>query len=244
MLRWAAILGIVGFLSGFVGPMVLAPDANQGPMLGIFITGPGGLLLGIILGWAVGALKVSQHAASRLLVGVATVGAATTLYFCVPQPSFRADIIDGEIRQCYAPESMREKTVERLNRIAASRPPPRNPVQWGDAFDRALAENKGVVIEMHVLRRSRLYENQAPWNRGTLVARPWTAVDAETKYFASYLGKDCTAYAIGTRSVLAATGHVAIWPPAFIGEMLGIKVAAPLSAAAANLLKPEGAPPN
>ena len=33
------------------GPMVFAPDANQGPLLGIFITGPLGTLLGAIGGF-------------------------------------------------------------------------------------------------------------------------------------------------------------------------------------------------
>ena len=58
--RWPGILrraltpalqvGLIGFAAGFFGPMLLAPDANQGPMLGIFITGPGGFLLGLIYG--------------------------------------------------------------------------------------------------------------------------------------------------------------------------------------------------
>ena len=245
MLRWVTVLGIAGFLSGFIGPMVLAPDANQGPMLGIFITGPGGLLLGAILGGLVGVLKVPQPIAARLLAGVATVGTVVTLYFCVPAPSFRAEVIDGEIRLCVPVESMRDKTVERLNRITAGRPPLRNPIQWADSFNRALAENKGVVIAVHVVRRSKLYENRALWNRGTLVARPWTGVDAETKYFTGYLGNDCAAYAIGTRSLLAVTGNVAIWPPAYIGEMLELKVAAPPSAAfAAALAKAASAAPN
>jgi hypothetical protein len=38
--------GAIGFTAGFFGPMILAPDANQGPLLGIFITGPLGFLLG------------------------------------------------------------------------------------------------------------------------------------------------------------------------------------------------------
>ncbi|MFO1141505.1 MAG: hypothetical protein U1E59_03795 [Amaricoccus sp.] len=50
MLRWAAILGGIGFAAGFLGPMILAPGANQGPMLGIFITGPLGFLLGLAVG--------------------------------------------------------------------------------------------------------------------------------------------------------------------------------------------------
>jgi hypothetical protein len=46
----AAIIGLVSFLAGFFGPMILASDANQGPMLGIFITGPLGFLAGIFVG--------------------------------------------------------------------------------------------------------------------------------------------------------------------------------------------------
>jgi hypothetical protein len=46
----AAILGGLGFLAGFVGPMIFAPDANQGPMLGLFITGPAGVVIGAIAG--------------------------------------------------------------------------------------------------------------------------------------------------------------------------------------------------
>jgi len=50
MMRWAAILGFAGFISGFFGPMIFRPDANQGPMLGIFITGPLGVLVGALFG--------------------------------------------------------------------------------------------------------------------------------------------------------------------------------------------------
>jgi hypothetical protein len=48
--RGALIVGGIGFCAGFFGPMVFAPDANQGPLLGIFITGPLGVLLGAIGG--------------------------------------------------------------------------------------------------------------------------------------------------------------------------------------------------
>jgi len=43
---WAGIVGAVGFCGGFFGPMVFAPQANQGPLLGLFITGPLGLVAG------------------------------------------------------------------------------------------------------------------------------------------------------------------------------------------------------
>lgn len=46
----ALIGGGAGFALGFFGPMVFAPGANQGPMLGIFITGPLGLPVGALIG--------------------------------------------------------------------------------------------------------------------------------------------------------------------------------------------------
>ncbi len=47
---WAMMVGGICFAVGFFGPIVWAPDANQGPLLGIFITGPLGFLLGIAIG--------------------------------------------------------------------------------------------------------------------------------------------------------------------------------------------------
>ena len=49
-LRPALLLGGVGFALGFFGPMIFAPGANQGPLLGILITGPGGFALGLAVG--------------------------------------------------------------------------------------------------------------------------------------------------------------------------------------------------
>ena len=49
-LYWAAVVGGIGFVGGFLGPIVLTPDANQGPLLGLFITGPLGFLIGGIGG--------------------------------------------------------------------------------------------------------------------------------------------------------------------------------------------------
>jgi hypothetical protein len=46
----AFVTGVIGFVIGLVGPMIVAPDANQGPMLGIFITGPLGVVLGAVGG--------------------------------------------------------------------------------------------------------------------------------------------------------------------------------------------------
>ncbi len=46
----AFIIGGIGFIGGFFGPIIFSPSSNQGPLLGIFITGPLGFLLGALGG--------------------------------------------------------------------------------------------------------------------------------------------------------------------------------------------------
>ena len=51
ILKIGLITGGIFFVLGYVGPILLFPGANQGPLLGIFITGPLGLIAGVIY-WA------------------------------------------------------------------------------------------------------------------------------------------------------------------------------------------------
>lgn len=50
----AFLFGSVGFVVGFFGPMLIAmlvgSDANLGPLWGIFILGPGGVICGFFVG--------------------------------------------------------------------------------------------------------------------------------------------------------------------------------------------------
>ena len=57
------IIGSIGFILGFFGPIIFKPDSNQGPLLGIFITGPLSFIIGLISGavfWKVKRYKKSQ----------------------------------------------------------------------------------------------------------------------------------------------------------------------------------------
>jgi hypothetical protein len=53
--RGGALVGAVSFVLGFVGPLILQPHANLGPLLGIFVTGPLGFFIG-----ALGALVLQK----------------------------------------------------------------------------------------------------------------------------------------------------------------------------------------
>jgi hypothetical protein len=56
----ALIIGGIGFIAGFIGPIIFTPQANQGPLLGIFITGPLGFVVGAIFGAIVGCIRTRK----------------------------------------------------------------------------------------------------------------------------------------------------------------------------------------
>jgi hypothetical protein len=228
MIRWAVVLGITGFVCGFVGPMVLAPDSNQGPMLGIFITGPAAAMLGATLGVVVGAMNVSAATAARLLAGAIVLVATITLYFAIPEPHYYADAVEGEIRECTTPDLLRDDAVKRLNELAANHAPLPQPVAWDEAFDKALDQDHGVLLEVHLSRYRRLYRREARWNRDTLEAGPWVGSDATATYYAIYGGPECDGYAAGPDTQFNVVSRVGIWPPAGLAEMLNVSVATPL----------------
>jgi hypothetical protein len=60
-LQWAFIVGGIGFALGFFGPIIFMPGANQGPMLGIFITGPLGFVAGDVGGFLRSLRAMSQQ---------------------------------------------------------------------------------------------------------------------------------------------------------------------------------------
>lgn len=47
----ALILGGLFFVIGFLGPMAISKDTDQGPMIGLFIAAPLGLIVGAIGGY-------------------------------------------------------------------------------------------------------------------------------------------------------------------------------------------------
>ena len=58
VVRVAFVTGVIGFAVGFLSLPLWALDPNQGPLLGIFVTGPAGFVLGTALGWLYARLRI------------------------------------------------------------------------------------------------------------------------------------------------------------------------------------------
>lgn len=57
------IVGAIGFISGFFGPIIFNWGGNQGPLFGIFFTGPLGFMIGLISGAIYWKIKRRKHIA-------------------------------------------------------------------------------------------------------------------------------------------------------------------------------------
>ena len=61
----AFLLGGIGFVAGFFGPLLIGvlvgSKASQGPLWGIFILGPGGVVLDTIVGTVIGFKKTRNR---------------------------------------------------------------------------------------------------------------------------------------------------------------------------------------
>lgn len=75
ILVWAICVGAVSFVAGFFGPLFFS-KSNLDPLLGVFVTGP----LGILAGALVGALSVAKESGRLSIACVGSVWAMTLLY--------------------------------------------------------------------------------------------------------------------------------------------------------------------
>ena len=201
----AVVLGVVGFLSGFLGPMILNPGANQGPMLGIFMTGPGGFVLGWIIGYVCAERDMGWRKQVKTFCVVSIVGGGLILFFCLISPSDinRGIVLDGEIRGCQSAEKLAaEKVTEWRNyfqKIDYLTPRP----GWENDLDRMVAADQGVIIELFIHRQWALYEKAKPWNRGEIRSRSSNKDTKKTlTYYSRINGSSCSDYQIGKRQLL------------------------------------------
>jgi hypothetical protein len=181
-LRWVLILGAVGFAAGFFGPLIFVPEANQGPLVGIFISGPAGAALGFVLYLACRLFSVSARTQWRLLSGTAVVGAVATLIAVQPQSALRGTLYDTEVKSCMLPIASEAEVIRDWEKRIADVTWAAPRSGWQQDMHQTLADAPGILVQADVVRENRVFENRKPWNRGSIFAQGWKE-KSETKTF-------------------------------------------------------------
>jgi len=229
---WVALPAALGFVAGFLGPVVLNPGANQGPLLGIFITGPGGAVLGLFAGLVTRPLRLPAAREWQVLIGVSAALVLWTLNMSLPPPQRIGTVLDAEVATCSPPSEALDRALGHWERRLAgtdARP------GWQADARAAVAADAAVVLELTAVRSFGIYESRKPWNRGRLQARSETPAGAPQRLYARYAGGACGAYRVGMRGMYYAsrdqgpTGRgPREWPPTSdVARFLGLAVVVP-----------------
>jgi hypothetical protein len=235
-LAWAAALGASGFAAGFFGPMILSPESNIGPIVGLLFTGPGGAVAGFVLGMVFAFLPLSGVARSRVLAFLCAVLALGTLYAVLPEPAVRGYVIDARVEACDRPARGIDEAMERwegaLKRVTWAKPPAR----WKEAAARNVEDDPGVVLTVRIHRKRAILRHRRPWDRGATSAGPWIEVDESKAYYDAREGADCRAYLARPQALywphvdsdFDPTKPAREWPPTDTLGFLGLQALDPV----------------
>lgn len=194
-LGWVAILGAVGFLTGFLGPMIFVPEANQGPMVGIFISGPAGVALGFVLYATCKLLNLSAQSQWRMLSFAAILGGVVVLLAVQPRPALRGTLYDGEVKACRSPREAEEEILQywedRIAKVTWAEP----RSGWQQDMHEMLERAPGILVSVEVTQENKVFERRKPWNRGAIFASGWQSISEAKSFY--YPAGSCNDFPIG-----------------------------------------------
>ncbi len=191
---WVVALGATGFVAGFFGPIALNPDANQGPLLGLLITGPGGAFAGLIAGLLFRVLPISNGVRAGALLAASAALGLTTLWFCLPQPTVLGYVIDATVAECTRPADLAKNALARWQAAVARTTWATPPAGWQQRALATVDHDPGVVLTLNVARRVAILEHRKPWDFGRRDAGPWRPATRTETYYANDESGSCAAY--------------------------------------------------
>ncbi|MEP6834958.1 MAG: hypothetical protein ABJB74_16345 [Gemmatimonas sp.] len=197
LLNWVLTLGACGLVAGIWGPIRFNPQFQMGPLIGVFMTGPLGAILGVagyfISRWMHWPMPVQW----RVIAVTAVLLVAGTILSSFPAPEFKAFIVNSTVVRCRPVSALRDELLahwkERVDNIKSTEP----AVGWPQQMATTVQSAQGFVIDVHVVRRTEIRVNRKPWNRGTLVALDRTKPDETTSYFDDSVKASCANYVEG-----------------------------------------------
>ncbi len=235
---WALALGGTGFAAGFFGPIALNPEANQGPLVGLFITGPGGALSGLVLGAIFRFASFPRAVHAKALLTTCAALALATLYFCLPPPKVLAHVIDAEVAECARPSEFAPQSLKQWEEAAQRATWHTPPANWREVALRNVDADPGLVLTMRIARRATIYEHRKPWDFHRKTISAWASVESPERYYANEEGHDCTDYLAEPRKLyvpfVRAPAQPAeasrVWPPTDVTSFLRLMEIGPVPA--------------
>jgi hypothetical protein len=214
VLTWVLVLGIGGFLAGFVGPMILQPESNQGPLVGIFITGPLGALLGLVVGLIARFLPITNGTRSAAMWTLCATLVLVTLFYCLPEPERQGALIDGGIAKCESPASLIDAGIADWEKRVAQVTWSQARSGWQVEARRTVETTPGVVLTLDAQRQNLIRKHRKPWNSGRIDTEGWKPATESRRYFVDYNGSDCASYTSPTPLLYERFGQGSnVWPP-------------------------------
>jgi len=240
---WAITLGLVGLISGsFIPGLLDAKPGNMQAIVGIFITGPFGIFLGIVLGALVQRLKISPPKRRWLLSGVASFYLIGIVYMSVPYYSFSTYLVDGKIVACknvqplfetrwdywrkeHARVMRGETDMDRGNADLVRQRG--SDINWEQDIEMKIRERLGVVLTVQVIQKASVYE--AYWTTGHVSRKvEWEDVNRTEDFFSEHNGPSCESYVVGQQAYYQSNSEA--WdryPPRNLPAFLGLHVIKP-----------------
>jgi hypothetical protein len=211
------MIGAAAFLAGFVGPIILSPEANQGPLLGIFITGPLGLMAGAIAGVVLPWIVPERHRIRVLVVLAATTCLGILAGIAgFKGPEFVGRLYHAEFTERGQAVKLIPSAIRRWEEMAKQYP---HAPKTGWQQDRTgmVQTAGGKVVGLRQAKVWFVYRERKPWSKGRhhYVAQP---LEAELE---AYAAQDLVMTSPGWFLALASDVPPD-WPPRNPGDFLGI----------------------
>jgi hypothetical protein len=217
-------MGFAGFICGYFGPVVLTPDATVGPLLGIFITGPAGALIGALIGAGAALARLKPAAFTMLAATCTSVVAGATLYAALPEDRWEGIIIDASIRGCSSPDTLADGAIAewgKWNKEAWSAPRP----GWKEDVADMLQRDRGVVLTMFVYRQRDVFRQRKPWNKDVLRATPWRESARMEVFFDRGTEGSCSPYPLGRGAFYSTEWEASsVSPSDIVSSFLGLSL--------------------
>lgn len=211
------LMGAAGFLAGFFGPIAFEPGANQGPLLGMFITGPLGVVAGVVLGVLIPRI-VHEHLRMRILVSLAAITFFGVLagIVCLRGPEFVGQLYTAEVTNKRPAMELLPSAIKKWEDMAkqyAHAP----QAGWEEERSKMINTAGGSIVTLRNATVWYVHRQRKPWNKGRLTFTAQPPEAARDAYLASNAQFDSPGWFLSQSSGVSAE-----WPPRNVGDFLGV----------------------